>query len=166
MPPDYLLPPQGTYLPERQYQMFFFHLLVNLETDYSAWKWNFYRANKTFLEFPGIFASTDPLLDLDEEVKTGSLEVCAKEASCVGVELPANRLLSYLDLDTLKKVEGGVTMVKALNVHADTNIDSENSWEDLDTCCPKSGKVTDALVEKIEDHLERVPCDLPQEVNA
>ena len=79
--------------------MFFFHLLVNLETDYSAWKWNFYRANKTFLEFPGIFASTDPF-DLDEEVNTGSLEVCAKEASCVGVELPANRLLSYLDLDT------------------------------------------------------------------
>ena len=99
MPPDYLLPPQGTYLPERQYQMFFFHLLVNLETDYSAWKWNFYRAKKTFLEFPGIFASTDPF-DLDEEVNTGSLEVCAKEASCVGVELPANRLLSYLDLDT------------------------------------------------------------------
>ena len=28
------------------------------------------------------------------------------------------------------------------------------------------GKVTDALVEKIEDHLERVPCDLPQQVNA
>ena len=101
MHPDYLLPPQGTYLPERQYQMFFFHLLVNLETDYSAWKWNFYRANKTFLEFPGIFASTDPLFDLDEEVNTGSLEVCAKEASCVGVELPANRLLSYLDLDTI-----------------------------------------------------------------
>ena len=69
-------------------------------------------------------------------------------------------------LDTLKKVEGVVTMVKALNVHADTNIDSENSWEDLDTCCPKSGKVTEALVEKIEDHLERVPCDLPQQVNA
>ena len=26
--------------------------------------------------------------------------------------------------------------------------------------------LTEALVEKIEDHLERVPCDLPQEVNA
>ena len=69
-------------------------------------------------------------------------------------------------LDTLKKVEGVVTMVKALDVDNDTNIDSENSWEDLDTCCPKSGKMTEALAAKIEDHLERVPCDLPQEVNA
>ena len=69
-------------------------------------------------------------------------------------------------LDTLKKVEGVVTMVKALDVNNDTNIDSENSWENLDTCCPKSGKMTAALAAKIEDHLERIPCDLPPEVSA
>ena len=69
-------------------------------------------------------------------------------------------------LDTLKKVEGVVTMVKALDVDNDTNIDSENSWDDLDTCCPKSGKMTEALAAKIEDHLERIPCDLPPEVSA
>ena len=69
-------------------------------------------------------------------------------------------------LDTLKKVEGVVTMVKALDVDKDTNIDSENSWDDLDTCCPKSGKMTEALAAKIEDHLERIPCDLPPEVSA
>ena len=69
-------------------------------------------------------------------------------------------------LDTLKKVEGVVTMVKALDVDNDTNIDSENSWDDLDTCCPKSGKMTEALAAKIEDHLERIPCDLPPEVKA
>ena len=69
-------------------------------------------------------------------------------------------------LDTFKKVEGVVTMVKALDVNNDTNIDSENSWNDLDTCCPKSGKMTEALAAKIEDHLERVLCDLPPEVSA
>ena len=69
-------------------------------------------------------------------------------------------------LDTFKKVEGVVTMVKALDVDADTNIDSENSWDDLDTCCPKSGKMTEALAAKIEDNLERIPCDLPPEVSA
>ena len=79
------------------------------------------------------------------------------------MEVPTNRLLSYLDLDTLRKVPGVTTMVKALAVHVDTNIESGNSWN-LDTCCPKSGKVTDAQVARIEDHLERVPCDLPQEV--
>ena len=68
-------------------------------------------------------------------------------------------------LDTLKKVEGVVTMVKALDVNNDTNIDSENSWNDLDTCCPKSGKMTEALAAKIEDHLERIPCDLRPEVS-
>ena len=68
-------------------------------------------------------------------------------------------------LDTLKKVEGVVTMVKALDVNNDTNIDSENSWENLDTCCPKSGKMTEALAAKIEDHLERIPCDLRPEVS-
>ena len=69
-------------------------------------------------------------------------------------------------LDTLKKVEGVVTMVKALDVNKDTNIDSENSWDDLDTCCPKSGKMTEALAAKIEDHLERISCNLPPEVSA
>ena len=148
-------------MPERQFQVFFFHLLINLETELGAWKWNFYRANKTYLQFPGLFASTDPL---DEEKHGGSLESCSDNDSCVGIELPTNRLLSYLDLDTLRKVPGVTTMVKALAVHADTNIDSGNSWENLNTCCPKSGKVTDALVARIVDHLERVPCNMPQEV--
>ena len=133
--------------------------MINLETELGAWKWNFYRANKTFLQFPGLFASTKPL---DE--KPGSLESCSNYATCVGMELPTHRLLSYLDLDSLRKVPGITTMVKALAVHGDTNIDSKNSRENLDTCCPKSGKVTDALVAKIDDHLERVSCDIPQKV--
>ena len=132
--------------------------MINLETELGAWKWNFYRANKTFLQFPGLFAK----LDLDE--KPGSLESCSNDASCVGMELPTHRLLSYLDLDSLRKVPGITTMVKALAVHGDTNIDSKDSRENLDTCCPKSGKVTDALVAKIDDHLERVSCDIPQKV--
>ena len=133
--------------------------MINLETELGAWKWNFYRANKTFLQFPGLFASTKPL---DE--KPGSLESCSNYATCVGMELPTHRLLSYLDLDSLRKVPGITTMVKALAVHGDTNIDSKDSRENLDTCCPKSGKVTDALVAKIDDHLERVSCDIPQKV--
>ena len=133
--------------------------MINLETELGAWKWNFYRANKTFLQFPGLFASTKPL---DE--KPGSLESCSNYATCVGMELPTHRLLSYLDLDSLRKVPGITTMVKALAVHGDTNIDSRNSRENLDTCCPKSGKVTDALVAKIDDRLERVSCHMPQKV--
>ena len=151
--------------------------MINLETELGAWKWNFYRANKTFLQFPGLFASTKPL---DE--KPGSLESCSNYATCVGMELPTHRLLSYLDLDSLRKVPGSTTMVKArtdyrpissvtrhnpyeaLAVHGFTNMDSKNSRENLDTCCPKSGKVTDALVAKIDDHLERVSCDIPQKV--
>ena len=81
--------------------------MINLETELGAWKWNFYRANKTFLQFPGLFAK----LDLNE--KPGSLESCSNNASCVGLELPTNRLLSYLDLDSLRKVPGSTTMVKA-----------------------------------------------------
>ena len=135
-------------MPERQFQVFFFHLLINLETELGAWKWNFYRANKTFLQFPGLFASTDPL---DEE-KPGSLESCSDNDTCVGMELSTNRLLSYLDLNTLTKVPGVTTMVKALAVHADTNIDSENSWEDLDTCCPKSGKVLATTKLTVQGH--------------
>ena len=147
-------------MPERQFQIFFFHLLINMETELGAWKWNFYRANKTYLQFPGKFASTDPL----EDEKPGSLVDCSKDVSCVGMELPTHHLLSYLDLDSLRKVPGVTTMVKALDVHGDTNIDAGNSWENLDLCCPKSGKVTDAQVAKIHDHLERVPCDMDQEV--
>ena len=41
-------------LPHRQFKIYFFHLLVNLETDLDSWKWNFYRANKTFIELPGL----------------------------------------------------------------------------------------------------------------
>ena len=82
-------------MPERQFQVFFFHLLINLETELGAWKWNFYRANKTFLHFPGIFASTEPL---DE--KPGSLEslkIMRMRKTISTTEHPAIRQISVYD---------------------------------------------------------------------
>ena len=159
---------QGTLSPERHFNVYFFHLLVNLEMNLDAWKWNFYRANKSYLQFPGIFEFSKPL-DLEDV----TLEGCSNIVNCVGLELPANRLLSFLHLESLRKVEGAITMVKALTASSheflesmpgEAAIDSRNSWDDLDTCCPKGGKVTDAQVAQIGEDLERVPCDIPQEV--
>ena len=39
--------------------MFFFHLVVNVERDRDSWKWNYYRTNKTYAIFPGIFESDE-----------------------------------------------------------------------------------------------------------
>ena len=65
------------------------------------------------------------------------MEKCQANGSCVAVELPHLRLLSYVDLDTLRLMDSTTTMVKAFGVNSETSIDSDNAWEELNTCCPK-----------------------------
>ena len=40
---------------DRKYQIYFFHLLINIEVDLDSLKWSLYKANRTFIEFPGVF---------------------------------------------------------------------------------------------------------------
>ena len=104
-----LLP--ATLLPDRKFQIFFFHLLINLENDLDSWKWNFYRSNKTFIELPGVFLGSEVLEGVGregEEVPEGvgregeerARAFCEGREDCVGLELPSLKALSYLDFDT------------------------------------------------------------------
>ena len=36
-----------------------------------------------------------------------------------------------------RKVKGHSTLIKVKDVDEETNVDSTNSWDDLDLCCPK-----------------------------
>ena len=65
------------------------------------------------------------------------MKQCQAESSCVPVELPHLQLLSYVDLDTLRPMATTTTMVKAFGANSETAIDSDNAWEELNTCCPK-----------------------------
>ena len=95
-------------LPDRKFQIFFFHLLVNLETDLDSWKWNFYRANKTFIELPGLFLGSEgeERAGREGEERAGSeceeraRALCEGREDCVGLELPSLKALTYLDFDT------------------------------------------------------------------
>ena len=39
----------------RKYNIYFFHLLINIEADRDSLKWILYKSSKLFLRFPGVF---------------------------------------------------------------------------------------------------------------
>ena len=47
---------RGSKLLDRQYNIYFFHLLINIESDRDSLKWMFYKSSKAFLRFPGTFS--------------------------------------------------------------------------------------------------------------
>ena len=47
---------RGSKLMDRQYNIYFFHLLINVESDRDSLKWMIYKSRKSFLKFPGTFS--------------------------------------------------------------------------------------------------------------
>ena len=47
---------RGSKLLDRQYNIYFFYLLINIESDRDSLKWMIYKSRKSFLKFPGTFS--------------------------------------------------------------------------------------------------------------
>ena len=162
--------PQGTNLMDREFEIYFFHILINFETDVDSWKWIFYKPNRTYTTFQGIFESEDDPSNLKfVNSANGGMtpeEKCETDSECVAIIKTANIstaiLVDYLDVDTFKMSNEKTTLLKIKDVTKDTNVDATNAWDDIDTCCPKHEKVdTKKLLETINDTMPRISCDIP-----
>ena len=129
---------------DREFDIFFFHILVNIETDMDSWKWIYYKPNKIFSEFPGVFEHEEfeNLQSVNENFDAiKAEEKCEKDSDCVAISKSKKGstaiLMNHLDLDEYKVSEDKVTLLKITNATKDTNRDAFNAWDELDTCCPK-----------------------------
>ena len=165
---------KGSLLMGKPYQIYFFHLLINIETDLDSVKWTMYKANRTFITFPGVFQKkgapkkwtiVSKNKQYDPETKCEQLW-----NDCVGIEKYKNStisvLLDYIDLDSFKLSKYKVTLVKLDDADGDTKIIGKSSWDlsHINFCCPENALVDiQSLHDEIHDSLPRVSCDIPKE---
>ena len=156
---------------DREFEMYFFHILKNIQNNVESWKWIFYRPNRTFSEFPGIFKSAESTRnihyvdEIDEGIKAE--DICISDRECIAIVKTKNVsrviLLNYLDLDTFKLSDNKVTLLKIQNVTKYTNVDADTAWTNLDKCCPKHRKTnTNKLLRSINDTMLRIPCSISE----
>ena len=155
---------------DREFDIYFFHVLKNIENDVDSWKWIFYRPNRAFSEFPGIFGSEETFRNLQyiDENDGGAEEKCVSDIECIAIVKTKNVsrviLLNYLDLDKFELSDKKVTMLKIQNVTKYSNVDAFDAWTNLDRCCPKHGKTdTNKLLRSINDTMLRISCSIPTE---
>ena len=159
---------------DRKYQIYFFHLLINIEVDLDSLKWSLYKANRTFIEFPGVFMKkgAPKKWTLASANKEYQPETKCKEMlnDCVGIEKYKNSsvsiLLDYIDLGSLRQSNDKITLVKADDIDSNTNIMERSSWDlsDIDFCCPENGLVDlQSIQDEITDSLPRVSCNISKE---
>jgi len=160
---------KGSNLVNREYDIFFFHIVINVKIGLASWKWIFYKTNKRFIVFPGRFLSHTKLTVV-KELKNGadSMEICNKIHDCVGVlrtrNSTASVLLDSLDIETFKKSNKKVTLMKIIDADADTKIHSKNAMDGIDTCCPESKNVdTEKVFKTVNDNMPRISCDISKE---
>ena len=84
----------------KEYQIYFFHLLINVEIDLDSLKWSMYKANRTFIVFPGVFLKkgAPKKWQVVTTNKGYDPETKCKEMlnDCVGMEKYKNSSLSVL----------------------------------------------------------------------
>ena len=150
---------------DRHYNIYFFHILFHIDDDSESIKWTFYKSNKSFLTFPGLFTVKGwRISGQDEYSEATCLEL---GSNCVAVEKMTNgtfKLLQYLDIDTFEPSEDVVTRIKVKNLEKETRILGKNSWDTsrIDFCCPDYQKVKHEP-HKVKDSIQRVSCDISEE---
>ena len=122
---------QGSQIENTKYDIFFFHLIVSIETDLSSWNWNFYRTSKTYITFSGKFQKSG----MNKE-DGWTEDSCKQDKLCLGLVLPRGRALTYVNLDILEQMDGVVTKIKTV-LSKGSKIYAQNSWQVIDRCCPK-----------------------------
>ena len=144
---------------DREFDIYFFHIVINIEKDIYAFKWIYYKADKNFTIFPGTFeneAGVESRQFVHE--KTDLItpeEKCLMNSECVAIVKTKNvstaMLIDFLDVDTFKKSVGKTTFIKIVNVTKNTNIFATSSWDYTDTCCPEHPEVnTQKVMETVK----------------
>ena len=138
---------QSTYLFFRHCNIYFFHILINIETDKDALKWVYFKSSKQFLTFPGVFLGKGS--PIGWKVSSGeSEEKCFQLGNdCVAIEKFSNSsvatLLDFLDMDTFKQSKNKQTLIKVAETNKDMKIIGKSSWDlsNISFCCSKNNPV-------------------------
>jgi hypothetical protein len=148
-------------------QVFFFHLLVNLETDLASVQWTTYRARRPFLAFPGAFHERGPGRRV---ARAAGRALCLADTACLGLLLRSNSsaalTLDYLDMDSFSPLPDTVTLVRT--DPRGGGLVGSSAWDlaSLDLCCPATPEGSGPRGPPA-DSLERVPCSIhPAEFHA
>ena len=102
-------------LLNKDYNIFFFHLLINVEKDLNSLKWTIYKADREFLTFPGVFkrkASPKKWSGVSKKKQARPETRCRKlGSSCVGIEKNKNSS-QIIFLEYLGAFHNGIIFIK------------------------------------------------------
>ena len=150
---------------EKEFDVYFFYVIINVEKDDHSWKWIYYLPNRTFSHFPGTFEDIEDETYVQVVEEDKAEEKCESQEKCVAVIKTRGNfkatLLDFVDIDVLNKSDDKVTLLKIKDISKDTNVHATNQWEDIDKCCPSHGLVnTEEILRKVNDTMQRISCDI------
>ena len=61
-----------------QFDIFFFHLVLNYEDDQESWNWVTYKAERDYISFPGLMPPSPVLLERYQGLSLSSARYCVK----------------------------------------------------------------------------------------
>ena len=107
---------------DRELEIYFFHIVINIEKDINAFKWINYKSDKNFSIFLGTFeneAGVESRLFVNEKIDAISPEAkCVMDSECVAIVKTKNvstaMLIEFLDVETLKISDEKTTFLKIL----------------------------------------------------
>ena len=104
---------------DREFDIYFFHIVINIETEKESWKWIHYKSKKSYATFPGIFETeivSRTLALVDEDIAE---EKCNDDSECVAIiktsHNSSSTLMNYIDMDKFRKSDKKITLIKLQN---------------------------------------------------
>ena len=128
----------------QEFNVFFFHLVLNFENGLESWNWVTYKAEKEFILFEKM---TDPLSEAISNSITCSSGSTKKKclrmrSKCVGLfeEGEDVRMLAKINLDRLQLSNTGNTLVKLElpNPGAGDGVTGSDTYQGINRCCPRT----------------------------
>ena len=140
----------------QEFNIFFFHLLLNFEDGAESWNWVTYKAERDFVRFENLHDPTALSQASSKALQISSAKTkCMKMRSrCAGIleNMNAGTILSTLSLNMLEPTKGHHTLVKLEFPYsgAGEGISGEDTYENIDRCCPKT-ELTQSVWQELVD---------------
>ena len=153
---------------EREVNIYFFHLPLNIERDVDSWKWMTYTPPRDYVTFPGIFEGRKFRV-VNQSVGGPTPESeCTKDTDCIGIVKTVNDtsavLVDFLDLNVFRRSAEAMTLVKIRDISGKRSIIGASAWESIDACCPKHKQTNrEEIMQRVNDTMTRISCDISPE---
>jgi len=167
---------KGYIKQDQPFEIFFFHLILNFESERDAWNWVTYKPDeRDYVHFHGnTFRGIKVIPKLRLTCSTAAQTKCLRmRGKCAGVlteeETGHLSLFSEINMDNLVEDEKFSISVKLEFPYTGMRgISGKDDYENIDKCCPKTdikgGKWSKLVKDFMEiDSIERISCDVSKE---